>query len=139
MNVIGCYEDEYEWLVERTGCDLTPGFKAIKAVDKQGRIHGMIGYGNWTANSCIMHIALDNPAAFRSLIRWAFEYPFNQCGRNVAFATVRERNLKSHRLCTHVGMREVYRMRDAVAVGEDMVLFEMRKEWCPWVEQRKVA
>jgi hypothetical protein len=139
VKVVGCYESEYGWLVERAGCELTTGFKAIKAVDDTGRIHGMIGYGAWTVNSCLMHIALENPAAFRSLLPWAFEYPFNQCGRNVAFATVRAENRRSHRLCMHIGMKEVFRMKDAVCIGEDMVIFEMRKEWCPWLQERKAA
>ena len=141
MNVVGCYEHEYGWLVERAGCDVTPGFKAIKAVDDAGRIHGMIGYGAWTANSCLMHIALDNPASLRSLLKWCFRYVFEQTGRGVAFATVRGTNARSLRLCKRVGFREVYRLRDAVAVGEDMVLFEMRREDCRWIPEmaRKAA
>ena len=141
MDVIGCHEHEYGWLVERAGCDITPGFKAIKAVDADGRIHGMIGYGAWTANSCLMHIALENPASFRSLLSWAFRYLFEQTGRNVAFATVRAKNERSLRLVNHVGFREVYRLKDAIAIGEDMVLFEMRRENCRWIpeEVRKAA
>ena len=139
MDIIGCHEHEYGWLVERAGCDVSPGFKAIKAVDKQGKIHGMVGYGNWTANACIMHIALDNPAALRGILAWAFRYPFEQCGRNVAIATVRAKNERSMRLCKKVGMREVYRIRDGIEVGEDMVLFEMRSEDCRWIQHRKAA
>ena len=141
MDVVGCHEHEYGWLVERAGCDITPGFKAIKAVDATGRIHGMIGYGAWTENSCLMHIALDNPACFRSLLAWAFRYLFEMTGRGVAFATVRARNERSMRLCKRIGMREAYRLKDAIAVGEDMVLFEMRREDCRWIPEaaRKAA
>ena len=138
MQIVGCYENEYEWLVDRAGCDITPGFKAIKAVDEAGKIHGMIGYGNWTANACVMHIALENPAALRGLLAWCFRYPFEQCGRNVALATVRAKNVRSVRLCRRVGFREVYRIRDGIEVGEDMVIFEMRSEDCRWV-LRKAA
>ena len=100
---------------------------------RSGRIHGMIGYGAWTENSCLMHIALDNPACFRSLLAWAFRYLFEMTGRGVAFATVRARNERSMRLCKRIGMREAYRLKDAIAVGEDMVLFEMRREDCRWI------
>jgi len=141
VQAIGCYEHEYGWLVERAGCDITPGFKAIKAVDASGRIHGMVGYGAWTENSCLMHIALENPASFRELLKWCFRYPFEQCGRGVVFATVRAKNERSLRLCRKVGMREAYRLRDAVAPGEDMILFEMRPENCRWIpeQMRKAA
>ena len=140
MEAIGCYESEYGWLVERAGCDITPGFKAIKFV-KDDRIHGMVGYGSWTANAVVMHIALENPAALRETLKWAFRYPFEQCGRGVAIATVRERNERSMRLCQKIGMREVYRIKDGVEVGEDMVIFEMRREDCRWVPEavRKAA
>lgn len=141
MQAIGCYEEEYGWLVERAGCDITPGFKAIKAVDETGRIHGMVGFGAWTANSCLMHIALETPIALRELLKWSFRYLFEQCGRGVAFATVRAKNEKSMRLCQKAGFREAYRLKDAIEVGEDMVLFEMRREHCRWIPQeaRKAA
>lgn len=139
MTVVGCHPYEFGWLVERAGCELTPGFKAIKAVDAQGRIHGMVGYSGWTANMVIMHIALDHPAAFRSLLEWAFKYPFEQAGRSVALATVRETNLRSMALCAKVGFKELCRVRDGVEPGEDMVLFEMRREDCRWLSNRKAA
>ena len=141
MQIVGCYEHEYGWLVERAGCDITPGFKAIKAVDEQGRIHGMVGYGSWTANAVVMHIALENPACLRALLKWAFRYPFEQCGRGVALATVRAANHRSAALCRHAGFQEVFRIRDGVERGEDMILFEMRRENCRWIpeEIRKAA
>lgn len=141
MQIIGCYDFEFGWLVERAGCEITAGYKAIKAVDDKGKIHGMVGYGNWTENSCIMSIALDTPSSLRSLLKWAFAYPFFQCGRNVVFATVREKNERSMRLCKRVGMRVAARLKDAIVPGEDMVIFEMRKEWCPYLygARRKAA
>lgn len=139
MEAIGCHEHEYQWLVDRAGCHITPGFKAIKVVDATGRIHGMVGYGEWTENCVVMHIALENPAALREVLRYGFWYPFIQCGRGVALATVRERNRRSMRLCKKVGFREAYRVKDGVAVGEDMVVFEMRREECRYLPERKAA
>lgn len=141
IQIVGCYDHELGWLAERAGCEIGPGFQAMKAVDERGRVHGMVGYGGWTANSFLMHIALDNPACLRSLLKWCFRYPFEQAGRGVAYATVRGTNEPSLRLCRKVGFREVCRLRDAVAVGEDMVLFEMRREECRWIPDvvRKAA
>lgn len=136
MDVVGCYPEEYGWLVDRAGCEITQGFKAIKAVDASGRIHGMVGYGGWTENSVVMSIALDNPACFRELLKWAFQYPFEQCNRGVALAMVRANNGRSARLCKRVGFREAYRVRDGIRVGEDLILFEMRREECRFIARR---
>jgi len=136
MEAIGCYPEEYEWLVERSGCDITPGFKAIKVVDGKGKIHGMVGYGNWTANAVVLTIALDNPAALREVLKWGFRYPFEQCGRGIALAMVRGKNKRSLSLCNKVGFREVYRVKDGIEVGEDMVMFQMRREDCRYIARK---
>ena len=136
MEAIGCYPEEYEWLVERSGCDITPGFKAIKVVDGKGKIHGMVGYGNWTANAVVLTIALDNPAALREMLKWGFRYPFEQCGRGIALAMVRGKNKRSLSLCNKVGFREVYRVKDGIEVGEDMVMFQMRREDCRYIARK---
>ena len=136
MNAIGCYPEEYEWLVERSGCDITPGFKAIKVVDAEGKIHGMVGYGNWTANAVVLTIALDNPAALREVLKWGFRYPFEQCNRGIALAMVRGKNKRSLSLCNKVGFREVYRVKDGIEVGEDMVMFQMRREDCRYIARK---
>jgi L-amino acid N-acyltransferase YncA len=139
--VIGCHDHEFQWLIDRAGCDITPGFKAIKACDATGRIHGMVGYGTWTANSVFMHIALENPACLRELLKWMFRYPFEQCGRGVAFAPIRAANARSRKLTEKVGFRDAYHLRDAIAIGEDMIIYEMRRENCRWIPQeaRKAA
>jgi RimJ/RimL family protein N-acetyltransferase len=136
MEAIGCYDSEFQWLIERTGCDVTVGYKAIKIVDATGKIHGMVGYGNWTANSVVLTIALDNPAALRETLKWAFRYPFEQCGRGIALAMVRGKNKRSLSLCNKVGFREVYRVKDGIEIGEDMVMFQMRREDCRYIARK---
>ena len=124
------------WLLRRVGCSYTAEFRAIMAVKDDGEIAGMVGYDLWTETSCVMHIALENPAAFRTLLVPAFEYPFVQGGKKVVLAMVRGDNEKSRRLCDHVGFREVYRVRDGIEAGVDMVLYEMRREECRWIGQK---
>jgi len=136
MTAIGCYPEEYDWLVERAGCDITTGFKAIKVVDEKGKIHGMVGYGNWTANAVVLTIALDNPAALREVLKWGFRYPFEQCGRGIALAVVRGRNKRSLSLCNKVGFRECYRVKDGIDIGEDMIFFQMRREDCRYIARK---
>jgi RimJ/RimL family protein N-acetyltransferase len=139
VQIVGCHPYEYQWLVDRAGCEVTASFKAIKAVDSTGRIHGMIGYNGWTETMVIMHIALENPAAFRSLLRWAFVYPFEQAGRQIALATVRATNTQSMNLCKRVGFKEAYRVKDGIVPGEDMIIFEMRRDACQYLSSARKA
>jgi hypothetical protein len=137
------------WLWARVGCSYTAEFRAIMAVRdsadlenlRAADIAGMIGYDLWTENAVVMHIALDNPAAFRSLIVPAFEYPFIQGKKGIALATVRSDNQRSMRLCERVGFRETHRIKDGMEQGVDAVLYEMRLEDCRWIGKtmRKAA
>jgi len=125
--------DHFQWLATRTQGSIPSDFTAIEAVDASGRVHGMIGYSGWTETAVVMHIALDNPASFRHLVYPAFMYPFIQVNRSIALAVVNSANERSLNLCKRVGFTEVYRVKDGYRVGEDQVLFEMRREACRWL------
>lgn len=139
--VQGAPSEHWRWLNERADIVPSPVFKAIEAVDEDGRIHGMVGFDGWTENSVVLTIALDNKAALRSLLNPVFDYAFVQAGRGIALAMVRGGNVRSQGLCRHTGFREIYRIRDGIKIGEDIVLFEMRREDCRWIkpEQRRAA
>ena len=123
--------DHLRWLVERAEIAWTPGLSAIEAVDAQGRIHGMVGFDGVMPNAVSMHIALDNAAALRSLLKPAFRVVFNVYGMGVARAMVRGSNARSLDLVAHAGFKFAYRSVDGWAKGEDLLLFEMRRDECP--------
>jgi RimJ/RimL family protein N-acetyltransferase len=133
--------EHYPWIAKRASLVIGPGFRAIEAVDREGNIAGMVGYDGWTDNSVSMHIALDNPAALRHILRPAFGIPFVEFGKGVVFGTVLSTNEKALKLDKHVGFREVARLKDAWAKGVDAVVLEMRREDCRWIPQeaRKAA
>ncbi len=133
--------EHYVWLARQSGCTLTPGFRAIEAVDSHGAIRGMVGYCDWTANAVRAHMAVDSPIVWRALVRPAFEYPFLEAGKGVVLGFVDGGNARSVRLTRRLGFREAYRIRDACAVGRDLVVFEMRREDCMWLPEplRKAA
>ena len=134
MIVQGAHPSHYEWLTSRTKGSVSPDFKAIEAVDKEGRIHGMVGYSGWTDTAVVMHIALDNPAALRHLVQPGFSYPFIMANRFISLVIVNSNNPRSMNLCEHLGYREVYRVKDGFQVGVDQVLYEMRRDECRWLE-----
>lgn len=128
----------YNWLAQRAEFTPSPEFKGILAWDEnRSKICGMAGFDGWTENSVVVTIALDHPSALRYLLMPTFDFIFAQAGRGVALATVRGSNSKSQKLVTHAGWKEVYRIRDGVKVGEDLILYEMRREDCRWI--RKAA
>ena len=139
MNVQTAPPEHFQYLVERAGVYPSPLFKAIEAVDEKGTVHGMFGYDGWTPNAVVMHVALDNPAVLRHLLHPAFLYPFVQLGLGIALCAIRADNSRSVRLTEHVGFREVYRIKDCFGPGIDQMIYEMRREECHWIQQRKAA
>jgi hypothetical protein len=127
---------DFAWLESRASCVVSGSFKAIKAVDASGRIHGMVGYDAWTPNSVTMSIALDNPACFRHLLNPMFEYPFLAAGRSIALVYVASTNARSLKLCGRVGFQEIARVRDGWERGADVLLLELRKEDCRYLRHR---
>lgn len=133
-HVSAALPSDFGWIQERTGCARTNGFKAIKATDDAGRILGMVAYDGWTENAVQAHMAVDTPVAWRALLKPAFEYPFIQAGKSVILAIIPAGNARSVNLAKRFGFRETYRVRDGWATGEDLVLLEMRREECRWLE-----
>ena len=131
--------EHFQYLVERAGVFPTPLFKAIEAVDEKDTVHGMFGYDGWTKNAVVMHVALDTPHALKYLLRPAFQYPFEQLDLGIALCAIRGDNIRSLRLTEHVGFKKVYTIRDCFGGGVDQMIFEMRREDCRWLQQRKAA
>lgn len=119
-------------LASRTGYRPSAGFRSLVAIREDGSTAGMVGFDGWTPNSVHMHVALGVAAAARPLLRPAFAEAFAD-GRSMALGSVRSSNARSLRLAIRLGFREVYRVKDGWAAGEDMVLFEMRREECRWL------
>lgn len=137
MRVLPAHPSDYEWIAKRAELCIGPQFRAIKAVDASGRIHGMVGYDGWTGNAVSMHVAVEHPMALRSLIGPGFRIPFLEFGKGVALAMVLSTNARSLAMVPVLGFRETHRIRDGWAVGVDLVMFEMRREECRFVPQQK--
>jgi hypothetical protein len=121
-------KEHFSWLVERTKCATTEGFRAIEAFDDRG-IQGMVGFDYWTPNAVQMHVAA-SPAAVRSLLWPAFHYAFEQAGRGLAIGITPASNERACAFNRRCGWREAYRIKDGWTVGEDMIVFEMRRNEC---------
>lgn len=135
MTVIvrSAHPDHYAWIARRTRLNIGPGFHALEAV-RGDKIIGMVGFDGWTATSVAMHVAVDEPHVIRRLLRPSFGLAFYEYGKEVVIAQVLGTNVRSLRLVKGLGFREVFRGTDWVDHGVDMVLLEMRRGECRWLE-----
>ena len=133
MRVQAAPPEHFTWIVERTRCALSPGARGIEAVDDAGRIRGMVIYDGWTENACQAHMAVDSPIVWRHLLRPVFAYPFLEAGKGVLIGTIPSHNHKSVAMTRALGFREAHRVRDGWAPGDDMIVFEMRREDCRFI------
>ena len=139
MIVRAAPRDHLGWIVDRAGCALSEYARGIEAVDASGRVHGMTVMDMWTFNAVFVHIALDNPASFRELMRATFHYCFVQSNRGVMLATIRDTNTRSKRLVEHLGFTLEHRVKDGIALGEDLLMYRMDRAACRWLPARKAA
>ena len=130
MIVRAATPEELPWLVNRVGIVPPLDLRGIVALDSSGRIRGMVGCCSWTHNSCEVHVSADTPIAWKHLAPAASEYLFRQLGLGVVVGRVRSSNKAARRANEHLGFRLAHTIKDGYAVGEDMLLYEMRREDC---------
>jgi hypothetical protein len=94
----------------------------------------MIGFDGWTPNSVCLHVAIEYPAALRRLIRPAFDIAFNRLQKQVVLCTVLSTNKRSLRLVEHLGFTRTHQIIDGWSVGAHLVIHEMRRPECRWLE-----
>jgi RimJ/RimL family protein N-acetyltransferase len=128
-------KEHFQWLIERAQCAPSPGFRALEAVDGD-RIVAMVGYDLATATMVQLHIALDHPAALRHVLEPGFRWAFSGKIR-LALCAIPALNRASRDLVERLGFRQTYRIEDGWDEGEDLVLYEMRRDECRWL--RKAA
>lgn len=132
--------EHWQWVKDRAHpvlCEDTTGFVAKRGDD----IVGAIVLDSWSANSCLSHVAIEDPHVVRRLVRTAADFVFVHSGRQVVTGLTPADNEEALRLNKGIGFREVYRIKDGYKPGIDYVLQEMRREECRWLkpELRKVA
>jgi hypothetical protein len=100
----------------------------MKVVDADGQIVAMVGYDCFSESACHAHMAALTPIAWRHLLPNCIRYPFESLGLTLVIGTVLSTNAKSLAATRALGLQEKHRIRDAHAVGVDIVLFEGRRE-----------
>jgi hypothetical protein len=135
VRVLPADTQDYAWLLNKIGYEPTFDFRAIKAVNRNDHIEGMVGFDNTAPNSMEIHFYTISVGAVRALLRPTFEWGFEQAGKNVLIGRLRESESKARRFVRHLGFREAYRVRDGWAKGEDLIIVEMPRAACRWIRK----
>lgn len=130
MNVRAAIPPDFSWFHARTGYVLSSNARGL-AVGAPPR--AMVAFDAWCPNSAHVHVAIDAPGACRRLVTEAFTWAFGAVG--VLVATIRAGNTRSVRLAQHFGFTERHRVKDGWQVGEDIIVMEMRREDCRWLQK----
>ncbi len=95
-------------------------------------------YDHWAHNSVQVHVFAPSLRALfhADTLREIFRYPFVLADRAVLVAVTPADQRGSLAVSGWLGFREKYRIRDGWKVGVDMVLKELRREDCKFLEQR---
>lgn len=133
LRVQAAPKTHHRWLEARTGCVLTRQARAIEAVDAYGRVCGMVAYDCWTENSVQAHMAVVAPLVWRRLLPDVFRYPFVQAGKGLLLGVIPEHNARSARMVERLGFTLAHRVPDGWAVGDDLLIYQMRREACRWL------
>lgn len=140
MNIRAATPPELLALARYVGFYPTSQAKGVVAVDGHGHVRGGVAFDGWTESSATVHMAVETPIAWRSLLPEAMRYAFEQAGRRVLVGTVRESNRLSRRVTEHIGFRLLARLEDGAARGEALLIYHLRPEWCrQFLTSRKEA
>jgi len=127
-------QSEWDWMESRA--------KPIRCEDSQGvvaydgdEIQAAVVADSFTVDACSVHIAIDNPLVIKhGFLREVFRHLFLTCARERLFGLVPESNEKAIKFDTHIGFKEVNRIKDGYNKGTDYLLLRMDKSDCRWLE-----
>jgi hypothetical protein len=130
-------QEEIKYVCEKINFVYYDRANAVLIEDEVGGIGAMAIYDRWTKTAVEMHAYSKHPKyVFRPEFCHAiFEYPFVQQNKMLAFAVTPCDNMASVALARFLGFKEVYRIRDGWDSGTDMVIQEIRRENCRFLEK----
>ena len=132
---------EWDWVRSRAKLIFCEDSQGIVAYDERG-IQAIAAFDSFTVDACNVHFAIDNPFVIRSgFLNEIALHLFIQCGRKRIFGLVPSTNQKALKLDSHIGMKKVAVIPDALAEGVDYVVLRMDKDECRWLpaELRRAA
>jgi len=98
-----------------------------------------IALDSWSHNGVFIHIAVEDPLVFRNgFAEECFNYIFVKCNRKILLGATPANNEKALRFNRHIGLKEIYRIRDGYEDGVDYVIQELRREDCRYLNGQEI-
>lgn len=125
---------DWHWAVPRLGCRVSEDTQGIVSFNERGNYDAMCVMDSWTPNAVQVHLVIENPFVIRTGFLHAIaHHVYVTGGRGIMLGAVPANNAKALKFDKHIGFTEVCRIKDAYDVGVDIVLLEMRRETCRWL------
>jgi RimJ/RimL family protein N-acetyltransferase len=125
------------WMVKRIPevVELPGGYEAV-GIARDGKLIGGLLYTNYVpcegGGTVQMWAAGDPGWLSRRVIAMMLGYPFVQLGCHRITLTINAKNRISREISERLGFRYEGVMRQGIAIGEDMTIYGMLREECPW-------
>lgn len=135
---------DWGWVIQRERIRRVEDTRGIMAIDmskgENGETVAAIIFDSFTDNSVQAHIIVDKPMVLRhGFLEEGFRYIFETCDFEVIYGIVKSDNKKAQKLDTHIGFKEVYRMKDGFSKGIDLIFYEIRRDECRFYKPVKEA
>jgi RimJ/RimL family protein N-acetyltransferase len=109
---------------------LTDDMVGTLVVNENGTVLASVVLGNFTSNSCWVHVAVLNPMAHRNdfLMEEISRFTFQDRGLTMLLTTTSSLNEGSLALQKRYGFQELVRIPNAISDGEDLVISRLLRE-----------
>lgn len=136
IDLVAFTPDDLPFLPEEARPRLCADTRGVVAVTNTGELVAAAIMDSWTENSCMIHVYIGNPMVLRhNFAEEVFKYVFVTSGRKVIIGCTPADNEKALKFNAHMGFKQITRIKDAYAPGIDLVVTEMRKENCKWIQE----
>ena len=124
------------WVAEKIGCNPWPDDTAALGLEENGALVAGVVLDGYMAHGCgSLHCAgVGKHWLNRQFLLAVFDWCFNQLDLKVLLNRVSGANAASLRFTEHVGFSQLARFPKAWDGENDLVLFELRRENCRWIE-----
>ncbi len=141
MNILPVSEKHIQWITKRINLLEVADKTGIAVESDNGKILGVCIMNTWHESSVQLHLAIDNPICLKNytVLNELFDYIFNTSNRKVAICMVSSDNRKILKFLSRTGFRKAGCIKDGYKSGDDLVIFELHREECIWINQIREA
>ena len=124
----------WKWFSSLNPVSAVEDTSGIVAIDTNGEYAGGFVMDNWTENSVQVHFVILKMTLLRAGFHKAcMSYVFEERGRRLVYSLVLSTSLRAIRFIEHMGSQRKCVLKDAFSEGVDTILYELRKENCPYL------